>query len=842
MSILLGSSGASVILGSSGGSVMLVPDPGASAIANNEHPRLLMTASAYDASIPTVAAIKARCADAGGTGWKTEYAALVADMDSRIGTGRPSNWTLRAYEVFGLAFVYATYGTTGITYGNSQTTYSDRAIDCLLDAEAAGAADAYYPGCLLPISYDWLHAAMTSGERATISAWLISSVDTGSPSVEVPGNPFNSQVVVKRCLKILTALAAAGDGTDETWCTATLAKWDDYFRSDASHARAESQLGGDEGDTGQGTLYGWAYSWPVSLFAEEGYRTAYNISRSTHYLDADARYLKTTMRAMAHISLPHAPSDGTKPGGYRYTMWRGPYAGWRTWTADEHRLTLPMLRAAYDGVDQDAANLAQWLITNRTGVNTGVVDYVLSCLIGSKSVTAESPSTIGLSPIEACTSGRFMFRPQWEANGADGTPLVTFTAAKWGEAGAAGTMYYNGHFTVDRKGPQIITRGSATSGHEYHYQGNRNTLAFPDRTITAPRSAYDTHGTVRWNGDSSSVADWVEDSVFDYLGDATRSRLSGDVSYVLADLTRSYDMGGTTQFGSSTTDNPPRVTKVVRHFIYFHPATPGTDSERILVFDRYTLTSTDFTPTFMLGTAGVPIVDGTETANSPSRNGTGHGHWSYAGATTITASNTAQGSDGLTVVTCLLPTSRTIVKAGGPNESGAWWQTSGTLSCEFIDLYGERHARYGDISTGSEMELYAGRYHVQVSPSSVATDGVFAHAIEVGDSSMTPATVHAITGSGWGGGGIGSRLGVFGLDGESKTSGTFVLPDVSGTYKLLIGSLAVNTTRTLTPGASVTIEGSGSAYAASSGASGSFYVTVVITAGGNTASRTVTVS
>lgn len=764
--------------------VATAPGPGAawtppagSPLANHEHPRILITAQ-------TLPAIKEKIGSGGL--WHSDFKTWVQWADDKYGSVLSTSHADRPFLAADYAFLWLTYPVSGVTYGHTRAEYGSLARTLLLNLPTLDAQVGNIGAYATAIAYDWANPILSSADKAAIVTFL-KTVDAWS-FTRPEANPFNSQVTQARAQKILSGIAVAFDGVDDAWAQASLDRYPEYYSERTGVTRSESDLGGEDGTTGQGPTYGFAYTTPPLLITEEAWRTANGISPIAHYGGREKSFIRRLPQHFAYMILPWATAASGLPNGRRYMLWKGEYSSADAPTYEvAYQSWLTGLVGLLKDVDPQMAGLAQWLVDNRAGEMTGGDPYYTrywafwKFILGNR-VAPSSPAALGLPISKQFKDGKFVFRTGWD-NLHDS--YVTFTANEWLRSAYGMSPNYPGGFTIDRKGPQVIRQGGF-SGHDWGSvgAGPSNVLLFVDRSISQPTGSYDDQGGQRFiPGPIRGSIDFVPNGPND-LRDGVRFLAANggaarDVDYVLADVTRAYN---STRYKDDY--NPARVSSVVRQLVYFRPQTPGVDPDLVVVFDRATTTDLKFEKRWLFHTSGEPIVNGSETAGQPVRNGSGAGKWSYASATRVTSTNTVNGSNGRTFLTPLLPANRTIVKVGGPNAQGQSWQTD---SHEFESPYGIITPRYGVPS--AETEQYIGRYRVEIIPSLPSLRDVFLNVVEVTDANVaSPTEATALSGS-LVAVRVGKRIAAFGRISESVVSGDFTV-DRAGTYRIHMSDLA----------------------------------------------------
>ena len=772
--------------------------PSGSPLALREHPRLLVSA----ASLP---ALKAKLGSGGV--WASDFRTWVAWADSQYAShGSVDGRHLPEY-VATYALIWLTHPVAGVSYGKSRAEYGTAARNMLMRVPTAHTEVniAHFP---VALAYDWIYPLLTSTDKLTLAAFF-RTIDLQS-LVKVGADPFNSQVALARVMKTIGALAIARDGVDDAWADATLNRYEEFFSSTTGVTRSDSDLGGDDGTFSQGNTYALDYTYMHVVVSEEAWRTANAFSAAAFYSAPERAVLRRLPQYFADSVLPWGAPSSSSPGGRRYVLAKTQRSAANLGAADNY---FGALMTAYTGVlkaaDPQMSGLAQWLRDNRVGEARGgdvqmwTAWAVYKFVLGDKAPPVD-PVAAGLKLSRAGRDGRFVFRTGW-TNPADS--YVTFRANRWARNGDGMSPNAPGGFTIDRNGPQVIFQGG-NDGHDWGSSsgaGPANTLIFIDPTQTAPTGSYDDFGGHRMlPGVAQGSVDFVPGGPLD-ARDALRflaaSGAARDVDYVSADVTRSYN-------SSRYTDgrNPARVSDVVRQLVYFRPATPGVDADRVIVFDRTTTTNTRFEKRWLFHTSGEPSVNGSVTVGRPIRAGSGAGKWTYTGATRVTATNTVNGSNGRTFLTPLLPSSRTIVKVGGPNGSGTPWRPD---SHEYEDALGLTHE--ANTPRDADTAQYVGSYRVEVIPSTPALTDVFLNVVEVTDSSASaPSATVLLSGTGLVAARVGNRIAAFNRVSADVTTGDFTV-DAAGSYGVHIADLTPGREYEVTVGGGVTTVAASSA-------------------------------
>jgi hypothetical protein len=610
------------------------------------------------------------------------------------------------------------------------------------------------------------------------------------------------------------------------------------------------------------------YQWPCWVLHCEAVRTALGTPKSTFYDPAEYSIVPSTLYWWVYLIRPYATTTASAyPHGLLWSLMRTQYSQ-PTWTVDGLSGLLPAVFAGiWKDIEPEPAQLAMWLVRQRhsrqppTGYLLGAF-WTYRFICEDPTIPERGPNELKLPLSAQFGDGRFEFKSGWDPDGATNTNwAVRFHMAKYLTQGnGRGPSHMNGAWEVHRKGPQTIIRGPG--GHGWAGVGAFNALYFRDTQFTPFTGDADyvlrIAGSVVTGvapGSGNRGLDIRPGSQSDYLGEVRTRFASGpaDLDYVFADMSAWYPGPKW-----SNSDNPPSVVLCHDQKVLFRPASLN-DPVRVVVYRRYQTVSTRFEPTFVWNPSGNAVsIDGTETAGTPVRNGSGGGQWTYTGASRAIVVNTVSvgtpAYNGKNVLTVIRPTSRTIVKSGGPDSQGnefqdtaqgdgGWDHTSNNWSCEAIDLYGERFS-FSAVEPGSSETAHHGRYCVQIQANPIATAGDFLVVNEVGDSSMTPSNCEHLTGTNFAGvaihGSDGKRIAVFGTAGDAA-SGSFIIP-TAGTYKALICNLLASTCAITGGGniASITaIEGTGGSPFPVAG-SRTVYVNIVVAANGTGPANTIT--
>jgi hypothetical protein len=167
----------------------------------------------------------------------------------------------------------------------------------------------------------------------------------------------------------------------------------------------------------------------------------------------------------------------------------------------------------------------------------------------------------------------------------------------------------------------------------------------------------------------------------------------------------------------------------------------------------------------------------------------------------------------------------------------------------------------GSVKDCSSYPL-CGRYRAEIIPTTPALIDTFLNVVEGHVEGQTLNTPAYMSGTTFEGASVGNRAAAFcaqasvtytsGVEATCST-GTIVLPDVTQTIKILISDLPAATARSFVGGANLAsiakadgtdsncTAGAGGGCTSSAGTRGTVYLSVAVTAGGNAASRTITI-
>jgi hypothetical protein len=843
--------------------------------AATAHPRLLFTSDnipAIRAKLTAHYGSSSSYADVRGS-----FQSAINDADSNYGT--ISSVPNARYYAAVYAFLSQILPCPGFTSTHTPAQHGNEAgrlLQIWVDSgDVGGSLAGGWPEGLLGYAYDWAYPYLGSSLKSGIVTLMKQTSATADSQYN---NPWAAGSSTDISVSMMFASAVANDGVDDAWASAELAKFSTRVSSLTGVVGSESAVA-QAGPTTYGCglqsgLNYMNYQWPPWVQHLEAYRTANGISKASFYTSSfDA--VVSGLYWLVYSLRPDAVSNASYPNGFRWSLITPQYSTLYQ-TPASPALVLPCVFAGiYNAVNPTAARLAMWLTRQRiqqisypaSSIYLGQV-WLHRFACEDPTISEASPSSLGLPLSATFGDGRYEFKSGWDPDGSTNTNwAIRFHATRYetlNDGREPGMLV--GHYEIHRKGPQTIMRGSG--GHIPIWPGALNRLYFLDTTFVPPFTETGSNGfAVRMAGRS-----WVGQNPYasnrgngitpgspaDYYTE-TRSRFASgnvDLDYLFADLTKWWPSAAKFTDGN----NPAMVTLYHDQKVLFRP-TNVADPVLVVVFVRYGTTSTNYQPIYCWNPAGPSIsVDGVETRNSPVRWSGGHGNWTYTGASRAICVNTSSGAgtpayNGKNILTVIRPTSRTIIKSGGPDENGnhfqdsdppapgAWADISKTWSCEAMDYYGQRYPMVMG-PTQTDETIHHGEYFIQVQPSPIVMNGDFCLVNEVGDAGITPASCDHVTGSNFAGVAIrasyGNRIAVFGTAGDAA-SGSFVIP-TAGTYKALICNVLALSCA-ISGGSNISsitaVEGgSGSPFAVPS--SRTVYVNIVVSASGTGAANTIT--
>ena len=877
--------------------IRVVDAGGASAVSDDAHPRCMWTATEYHADIPTVADVRAKIEASAMLTARLEE--MVTYLDGKTGdTPSGSASTIATGYAF-LAQLFAGGAkVAGLTPANSAATYGAEAVEWSMAVVEGGIGylqEAYFDGFPIVYPLDWAWDYFTTEQRQTYSDYIEAGAVTGhwGLGVTTKSHSFqNGSISMAHYAVQGAAILAEAGYSDVFWDAIT----DDYagiVSGDTGTIGSWSAHGGNtDAAVTEGFNY-FQYTNDQGILAAECHRTSFNLRKATFYNASDYSQYVYGSRLMSYMLLPYGQTGGSciyANSGTCIGFWRSNYSvGWQDGLNPQNLMhfTPAITAGILKDVDANMAGLHMWLVRERVHVDgsggnggqigtVGVFGWSMRAITSDETIASLSPDDLSLPLSYNFPTGYNVYRASMEDE-TNGHWMVTFNTTEWTTASARGREPTKliGHFTVDRKGPQISMRGSRS--HSGVNSGGFNRMTFPKinrtRTDTWPASGgyTDDMGDIRSaiaNGAAETAADFVQDSLADYMSATRFHNASGsrDVDYAYADYGRAY--------ATNDTDddyNIARVDRASTDFVVFRTGDSGDDPVQIVRMDRWALLGTGtYEPTFVVNYGGDPAVTGgTGGSAGPSRNGTTHCFTQYGTATTITSTQTdGFDYDGKAVTRILAPSSRVVIKMGGPNENGYEWNNkdSGSAedatahSCEWVDLYGIRNAPTSD-PTGSlgcpGSKDYTtctnapdmGFYGVEIKDDSAASSGYFLMTHEVGASGMTPSTVVDWSGT-YAVARIGNRAASFPTDGSVTSSGGTIIASTTCTdCRLLVTGQSLNASRTVSYGSNITNVSVVGGSALSSGgtvttdaAGGDFYIEFDVTGAGSGANNTITIA
>jgi len=827
------------------------------------HPRLLFTSN----DIP---AIRAKLTEHYGSSSaypdiKGSFQTAINECDQMFGT--INDVTNARFYASTYALLSALLPCAGFSSSHSPAQHgaeAGRLLQIWLNANTS-LSDGSWPTNMIGFTYDWAFPYLS----ASLKAQACTVMKTMSTSADgIYRSPWAADSSKICTCEAMFAAACAGDGFEDSWANGVLSQY-------GSRIIGETGVIGEESRVvlvgpnyyGSGPQSGLSYSnyqWPWWVLHSEAVRTAQGISKQQFYDLTEYAILPSTVYWWAYLIRPYALNNSTFPNGKRWAFMRTQY-GETTWDVNQPAGTLPAVFAGiWKDIEPAPAQLAMWFTRQRlsqqppTGYRIGQM-WTYRFICEDPTIAELGPDDLNLPLSARFGDGRFEFKSAWDDDATTNTNwAVRFHAAKYLTLpDGRGPSHLNGSWEVHRKGPQTIIRGPGTHGWGGH--GAFNQMYFRDNAFTGFVDGTDYVLKLEGRVLSGSApyasrrgADIVPNSQADYLGEVRTqfATASNDFDYVFADLSQWYAGPKWTN-----SNNPATVLLYHDHKVLFRPTSPNAPV-RVVVYRRYQTASSRYEPVFVWNPSGDAVsVDGSEIPNSPVQMGSGFGHWTYNNASTAIAVNTvaagAPSYNGKNVLTVVRPTGRTIIKTGGPDESGksfqddvndgGWDEISSKYSCEAMDIYGQRFAQNPVSTSDVEAMSHHGRYSIQVLSNPITTAGDFLMVNEVGDADMTPSACQHVAGTNFAGVAIlGSdrRIAVFGTQGDA-VSGSFVIPS-AGTYRCLIANVQGSACE-VTGGANI-----GGISAVSGGASPfavfaprTLYLTIVVNGNGTGAANTI---
>lgn len=843
-------------------------------LADNVHPRLLVVPDGYTHA-NTVSSIRTKLA---------ADATIVQGFVDRMDSLYAANGAASHYDAMNFAFLYLILkdgAIAGITPDYTATQYGARAKTQILSLSSTGTVGSYWqasgPGGVQSLlGADWIWDLLDNTNKQQIATWA--KLDTSSGR-----DLFNSQGIAQVSTQLLGRLLFANSGFETTWVGDVDAAYIQYFRESyaagigyGGYTNTNSDYGVSDGGFCQGLLYGTAYTATEMIVAEEGYRTAKGITKSSHYGTSATNALRYYPRWFLHQLIPDAyprSANGSYPGGYKWIFWKGEKVMWPQTSphAGQPQAQLEAMTGLFEGVDSNMPGLAKWILQNRVSLTaaSGANSYYdVACvphrfIIGNPTVSAVDPASVELV---SKWHGRGMLTSRLTWNNTIDEPWVAFTAGqKW--SGGHG-LNWPGNLILHRKGPVMWTRGD-NEGHGFIGSPMAgSSLQFPNRLLdhTTVVHGEDNYGSSRRYNNTGGTEwpySWGTDRIGDMSGTVRTSLSSGSrlVDYVLVDLTRRYSSNKTNS--RDYYDPTGRISEYIREVVYFKPSTES-GAMYVFVYDTYVTLNKKYRPEAMWCPSTAPsFVNGSSSAG-PSRGLPGtHGKLQSTDASTLTWDN---GTGSKAWLTKLAPISscRMIISGGanangdryyGTYGTGAYPQGDATDSHELDDCYGVYHnepwsPRAPANPTAALMPYYGWGIISVIDESQTVADtagsysGSMLTAFEVRNSADSQSATASIPGAtSCVGGSIGSNVAIFATGGISQTSLSFRFETV-GTFTVHISRLTPSATRTISKGSNITsitnVVDGGTTYVADS--AGSLLLTVIVGTSGTGAANTITVS
>jgi hypothetical protein len=795
-------------------------------LSRNEHPRMGMTI----ADLPTIAA---RLTSGGA--WNSEFQAYVDDIeDNYTWTGTDCGGSANGDRAAQLAFVYAVRAQTitGVTFTKTRAEFGDEAEECLV-ALAGSSLDTHLA---TTFAYDWAHDTISSGNRTTIvngwKTWITSALSLytypngGNWWVPIFTGTFAHYAEM--------CLAAKGDGVEEAWLQTGCDRmdWALYGSEDgAGYFKKYTSLTGTQGGCFLGSVYCMNYGRPRVAQAELGWRTSNGISAATRYTAAN-NYLLYWAHGMLYTIRPKGYTKGDEPGGRAWMHIDYPAGGVDDLINSENGIMIAMglIRTQLQSTHPTHAALAAWLLENRFIESSMPRIWHFTRFLGAKN-SPSSPSSLSIAGDFANSMGVYQWRTGYEST-SDALVHVFamdyFSSPGASNAGALAINYNGPALTIGQRGGHEIDANKMPS---------HNVMGFPDPSrTTLETGSLDNEdfgyprnypGTFSGTMDLNTLMDTGR-------GDTARYRTTATdgIGYLWIDNSRAYN--GDTVCDLGSVGNSCKVAAYVRAVSYVPPATPGTDPLVLFVYDFATTVSTTYQHRNTFVFSSDPTCDGSSSAG-PSRNGSTTRKTQYSSNTVCTHTLSDGGFTGAnkTFLSALLPTNRNVVKV----EYRYW----GGAQRQIEDSYGVMRGDMGSIA--SEFYPYFGWYRIEIIPNVSQVTHNFATVLEVcPNTSCSQSTTEAVSGTSFVGGRVGATVSVHRIG--DGTTGTFVIPSTGPTV-LHVAGISTGSTRTLTPGSNISINGAGAGVAVSGltvSAQGTIKVTISVTGNGTGAANTVTVS
>lgn len=402
-----------------------------------------------------------------------------------------------------------------------------------------------------------------------------------------------------------------------------------------------------------------------------------------------------------------------------------------------------------------------------------------------------------------------------------------------------GNCHHNGSWQLHRAGPLYGVGGTDSHSIVTRRQSNHvnGTFSFvdPDELDEFEHVNYDDADTggIRLSPSAQSRAE-VLASVTNDFGPVTAWYADESVVAITSNLKRSYNCDDV-QHGAASV-NQRKLAGFTKEWVCIRENADGVDRQSVIVYDRILLLDAKFEPRLHLKPCVDPDIDGTESEHLPHGpedqsvtnvdwEADGPTRWDYASPTRVIFDNTVEpalGSgptgtitalgNGKVITKILLPTSIKIYKRGGANAdlldqpthtyNGApWFSNTGAW------IFGE-----GGWATSSfrnnllSRRAYVGPWTIDVAPVTAALDHRYLYVTDVMAGTETiDESVYAELScdSNSVAARCGARAVVFAKETTGHSSGNVVVP--SGVTFVVIVNLPAGQSRTLTPGAGLSV-------------------------------------
>jgi hypothetical protein len=515
------------------------------------HPRIL-------AGPDRIAALQAR-RSAGGPSWRTLQGKCDEDVRETIASGYEAwDWVNAALD---LALCHRVTGRPA--YAQSALTYFRALLDDHVRVGDGAGGDAVVHhddgysirthGCFGAIAYDWLHdlPGMTPELRKHAVDRFVAWTDWFSESGYSHDEPIANYYMGYFGAVAFGGIAAQGD---DPRAGRLLRRAEAMVRGEIAPAfRAKL----DGGDFPEGWQYGDLVGTVLALFADAESRAAEKSDRGAPY-DL-LPWLRQTVTYHAHALWP----DG------RHTLDTGDWSDKPAVALSHTMLALSIVLPDGDVAGRQARRLA------RLAADPGEEWHWLAALGDDPTRASEDPRT-GESGYLAPGTGAVTARTDW-------SPRAVWVALTSAPSLSDHQHLDAGHFEVVRGGDALVVDAG---GYGSFSSLSHNVLAVDDRKENdkyAPNQGV-------WS-DTARIA---------------RHESTPRFAYALADYASAYNPAGYPH------DHPGRsVTRAEREFLFSRSPMAGmSDSARLVVYDRVTLTKPTYLVTFLLHGGSPPAKTG----------------------------------------------------------------------------------------------------------------------------------------------------------------------------------------------------------------------------------------